>query len=91
LSEHSDLKVGKAELGFKVIFSIVVSLLILSMGVSSMSPTAAFATTQQDSDGDGLLNSWETTGIDVNRDGRIDLSLKALGANPCRGGLYAVS
>jgi len=82
LSEHSDLKVGKAELGFKVIFSIVVSLLILSMGVSSMSPTAAFATTQQDSDGDGLLNSWETTGIDVNRDGRIDLSLKALGANP---------
>jgi len=47
-----------------------------------MSSTAAFATTQQDSDGDGLLNSWETTGIDVNRDGRIDLSLKALGANP---------
>jgi hypothetical protein len=70
------------ELRYKIIFSILVSLLILSMGVSPMSPTAAFATTQQDSDGDGLLNSWETTGIDVNRDGRIDLSLKALGANP---------
>jgi hypothetical protein len=82
LSEHSDLKVGKMEVRFKVIFSILVSLLILSMGVSSMSPTSAFATTQQDSDGDGLLNSWETTGIDVNRDRRIDLSLKALGANP---------
>lgn len=85
MSEYSDLKVRKMELRYKIIFSILVSLLILSMGISPMSPTAAFATVRPqilDSDGDGLLNSWETIGIDVNRDGKIDLSLKALGANP---------
>jgi hypothetical protein len=76
------------ELRYKIICSILVSLLILSIGVYPMSPSTAFATPLRplipilDSDGDGLLNLWETTGIDVNRDGKIDLSLKALGANP---------
>jgi hypothetical protein len=37
-----------------------------------------------DSDGDGILDSWETQGwgIDVNSDGKIDLDLYALGARP---------
>lgn len=37
-----------------------------------------------DSDGDGILDSWETPGwgIDVNSDGIIDLDLAALGASP---------
>ena len=37
-----------------------------------------------DSDGDGILDSWETKGwgIDVNSDGVIDLDLWALGARP---------
>jgi hypothetical protein len=35
-----------------------------------------------DTDGDGLINGWETNGIDSNRDGIIDFSLHAYGANP---------
>jgi hypothetical protein len=39
-----------------------------------------------DSDGDGLLNSWETNGIDINGDGTIDLALNLppFNANPNR-------
>lgn len=35
-----------------------------------------------DSDGDGLLDSWETNGIDIDGDGTIDLNLPAMGADP---------
>jgi len=34
-----------------------------------------------DTDGDGLLDSWEKDGIDFDEDGKIDLDLKALGAD----------
>lgn len=37
-----------------------------------------------DADGDGLLDSWETSGIDYNKDGTIDLDLAGLGATPSR-------
>jgi len=37
----------------------------------------------QDSDGDGLLDSWEKNGIDANRDGTIDLMLPE-GVDPLR-------
>src|SRR4029453_5184850 len=35
-----------------------------------------------DSDGDGLLDSWEINGLDADRDGMIDVKLPAMGANP---------
>jgi len=35
-----------------------------------------------DDDGDGLCNSWETNGIDVNNDGTTDLDLPSMGADP---------
>lgn len=34
-----------------------------------------------DSDGDGLLDHWESSGMDVNQDGIVDLNLSLLGAN----------
>jgi uncharacterized delta-60 repeat protein len=41
-----------------------------------------------DSDGDSLLDLWETVGVDANGDGTIDLDLPALGANPMRRDLF---
>ncbi len=41
-----------------------------------------YTTTSLDRDGDGLLDDWETEGIDINEDGTIDLDLPALGADP---------
>jgi hypothetical protein len=35
-----------------------------------------------DDDGDGLCDNWETTGIDSDGDGTIDLDLPAMGADP---------
>lgn len=35
-----------------------------------------------DADGDGLWDDWETTGVDSNGDGTIDLDLPLLGADP---------
>ena len=35
-----------------------------------------------DTDGDGLLDEWETCGVDANGDGTIDLDLPAMGADP---------
>lgn len=36
----------------------------------------------EDSDGDGLFDSWERDGIDLDGDGTVDLDLPAMGANP---------
>lgn len=41
-----------------------------------------------DTDGDGLLDVWETNGMDVNGDGTIDLNLPALGADPLHKDLF---
>lgn len=35
-----------------------------------------------DNDRDGLLDGWETSGIDFNNDGLVDLDLPAMGADP---------
>lgn len=37
-----------------------------------------------DSDGDGLLDSWETAGYDINSDGTPEVDLPAMGADPYR-------
>lgn len=37
--------------------------------------------TSGDSDGDGLLDAWETCGLDINGDGTVDLDLPAMGAD----------
>jgi hypothetical protein len=37
-----------------------------------------------DSDQDGLLDHWETAGIDMDQDGIVDLNLSAMGANPTK-------
>lgn len=41
-----------------------------------------------DSDGDGLLDSWETAGLDVDGDGSIDIDLPAMGADPMHKDLF---
>ncbi len=42
----------------------------------------------KDSDGDGLLDDWETQGLDTDGDGDIDLALPSMGANPNHKDLY---
>lgn len=46
------------------------------------------AITAGDSDGDSLLDTWETDGYDANGDGVIDVDLPALGANPQRKDIF---
>lgn len=48
------------------------------------------STPSEDSDGDGLLNDWETEGggIDADQDGHIDLDLYALGARANRRDIF---
>ncbi|MGH9891680.1 MAG: hypothetical protein ACREA0_06805, partial [bacterium] len=41
-----------------------------------------------DSDADGLLDHWETDGIDIDQDGVMDLNLPAMGANPAARDLF---
>lgn len=49
---------------------------------SSSGGAGFFAKYVFDTDGDGLLDTWETNGIDINGDGIIDLNLAQLGADP---------
>jgi hypothetical protein len=44
--------------------------------------------TRSDSDGDGLLDSWETEGIDFTNDGSVELDLPAMGADPLHKDIY---
>lgn len=41
-----------------------------------------------DTDEDGLCDAWETDGIDIDKDGVVDLDLKALGADPKKKDLF---
>jgi hypothetical protein len=43
---------------------------------------------RSDSDGDGLVDDWETEGIDWNNDGIVDLDLPGMGADPRRKDLF---
>lgn len=42
----------------------------------------------KDTDGDALPDVWETKGVDLNRDGKIDLDLPAMGADPLRKDIF---
>jgi hypothetical protein len=56
----------------------------IAFRATSGANTIVIRAVQRDSDEDGLYDHWERTGggIDVDRDGTIDLNLNALGANP---------
>jgi hypothetical protein len=54
--------------------------------LATCSTTVLVRAPNGDEDGDGLFNSWETTGIDANGDGTVDLTLP--GANPLHKDLY---
>ena len=41
-----------------------------------------------DTDEDGLLDHWETKGVDIDQDGAIDLNLATMGANPLHKDLF---
>jgi hypothetical protein len=43
---------------------------------------------RSDSDGDGLLDSWENEGIDFTNDGSVELDLPAMGADPLHKDIY---
>lgn len=45
-------------------------------------PYTAAGLLQLDSDADGLIDTWEAQGVDVDGDGRIDLDLPGMGASP---------
>jgi hypothetical protein len=49
---------------------------------TSFSVIQIVAETNGDRDGDGLLDNWETDGIDGDCDGTVDFDLAALGADP---------
>ncbi len=54
----------------------------LSCFVGRVNPAMTYLRTGPDSDGDGLLDSWETHGFDADGDGQIDVHLPAFGADP---------
>jgi hypothetical protein len=47
-----------------------------------------FRANHLDSDGDGLLDHWETTGIDMDQDGIVDINLAQMGADPNKRDLF---
>lgn len=61
--------------------------IVCSAGDTSEGVLVCF-TINPDADGDGLLDTWETTGYDADRNGTIDVNLPALGANPQRKDLF---
>lgn len=59
-----------------------------SGGVLDVGAAYVYDLTPPDTDGDGLLDSWETDGLDINGDGVIDLDLPAMGADPMHKDLF---
>jgi uncharacterized repeat protein (TIGR01451 family) len=54
----------------------------LAFKVTTASGDLLLRASRADSDHDGLMDHWETHGIDFDQDGQIDLDLPALGASP---------
>ena len=59
-----------------------------NLGDNDFNDLMAVVRVQADSDGDGLWDDWETSGIDTDADGVIDLDLTALGADPNRKDIF---
>lgn len=59
-----------------------------SGGDGDFNDLVAAVRVEGDADGDGLWDDWESTGIDTDGNGTIDLNLPALGANPLRKDLF---
>lgn len=55
---------------------------VLAFHVDFASGGSGIVRAAGDRDGDGLLDEWETSGIDVDFDGQVDFDLPALGADP---------
>jgi uncharacterized repeat protein (TIGR01451 family) len=86
---------GKAEIliagdvsGDICIFNAAGTLLRNFDGDYTISDGFAVEHSSRDTDGDGLLDSWELFGLDADGDGTIDVNLPAMGANPMHKDLY---
>lgn len=60
----------------------------LAFHVATDSDDVVLRASHLDTDEDGLLDHWETEGIDMDGDGVVDLDLPAMGANPARRDLF---
>jgi probable HAF family extracellular repeat protein len=59
------------------------SLVVVGFGLNPLAQQEGWIVRlEADTDGDGLLDTWENEGIDINGDGTVDLDLPALGADP---------
>ncbi|MBQ3603813.1 MAG: leucine-rich repeat protein [Clostridia bacterium] len=74
----------------EIIFSIIATglkggeyaLTVTSSDGSTANATVVIIDWDLDTDGDGICDYWETYGIDTNDDGKLELDLKAMGADP---------
>lgn len=74
-----DLILSVQDIGDSILDSaVVVDNLRFGNGPTCAAGSASLA----DADGDALPDTWETAGVDVDRDGTIDLDLPAMGARP---------
>ena len=69
-------------LGFTFILSLTLAGAAIIPSVITLTPAWGQIDPRADFDGDGLPNGWEVDGIDMNKDGLVDLSLSTYGANP---------
>ncbi len=55
---------------------------------SETQPVEILVETFADRDGDGLFDAWETSGLDINGDGTVDVDLPRFGASPMHKDLF---